>query len=132
MRGVRTVPTTRLDAPKCARSTRLQISLHRAVNHDFARLDIGLNATVGSDRDARVREANLALNFAIDIQIGIARQFSINFQAGADFGSGSCPAGAAADLWRVRRRSRGSRRGYARAGTGTGSCDATGAETGWL
>ena len=45
----------------------LQISLHRAVNHDLASFDIGLNAAVGPDRDSCIPQPQLALHFAIDI-----------------------------------------------------------------
>src|SRR5208282_3277185 len=63
---------------------RLQIALHRSVDHDVARVDVGGHAAIRANGDATVRQSYLTLRVAIDDEVGRAGDFAADLQTGAD------------------------------------------------
>jgi hypothetical protein len=57
---------------------RFQVSVHRALDHDFARFNVGLDPAIRPNRDAGLAKTQFALYFAVYVQIGRARDFTIN------------------------------------------------------
>ena len=61
---------------------RFQIAGHDALNHDFTRFDISLHFSIGSDGYLRLREVELSLGLAVDIEVVVARNFALDADSG--------------------------------------------------
>lgn len=58
-----------------------QISLHRSLDDNLAGLNVGLYVAMGANRHAGLSQTNLTLRVAVNVQIGIAGEFSADFES---------------------------------------------------